>query len=40
MTRVYFATNRQPDKGKEGGYGAEIVAMAPDAIIYDAIDVT
>jgi esterase/lipase superfamily enzyme len=40
MTRVYFATNRQPDAAKEGGYGAEIAAMKPDAIIYDAIDVT
>jgi esterase/lipase superfamily enzyme len=40
VTRVYFATNREPDLGKEGGYGAEIVPMKPDAIIYDAIDVT
>jgi esterase/lipase superfamily enzyme len=40
MTRVYFATNRQPDPTKQGGYGAEIVAMERGAIIYDAIDVT
>jgi esterase/lipase superfamily enzyme len=40
VTRVYFATNRQPDPTTEGGYGAEIVAMMPDAIVYDAIDVT
>ena len=40
MTRVYFATNRQPDPTKEGGYGAEIVAMDRGAITYDAIDVT
>jgi len=45
MTTVYFATNRAEDPAAVGGYGAQIVANDPAAIVYavaqvDGIDLT
>lgn len=40
-TTVYFATDRQPDPSKPGGYGAEIVDPAdPSKVMYAVVPVT
>jgi esterase/lipase superfamily enzyme len=40
MTTVYFATNRKPDPQETGGFGADIVANDPAAIVYAIAEVT
>lgn len=39
MTKVYFATNRQKDPTKPGGFGAAMVGMEPDEVLYAVANV-
>jgi len=39
MTKVYFATNRQKDSSKPGGFGSDIVGMQADDVLYAVADV-
>ena len=39
MTKVYFATNRQKDATKPGGFGAGMVGLEPDEVLYAVANV-